>query len=172
MKIRCIFAVARKLNMQANYFRINKKEYCHITDDKIFIINSKEVTRVPLEHDVSEAWGIESILNYLVFAFLFGYTGISVSHYGADFFKEPINYGGILILLISFVRVKNGFLSSRTPCISRNKIRSVYFKTPWYSFTQLIVYFEGPEGKVLRRIIPVLYKQEALPVLKESGLLK
>ena len=156
--------------MQANYFRINKKEYCHITEDKIFIINSKEVKRIPLEHDVSEAWGITSILNYLVFGFLFVYISISVSYYGADFFKEPINYGGLLLLLISFVRVKNGFLTSSTPCISRRKIKSVYFKTPWYSFPRLVIYFEGPEGKMLRRIIPILNKQEALQVLKEAGL--
>lgn len=158
--------------MQTNYFRINKREYCHITEDKLFIINSKEVKRIPLEHDVSEAWGIVSILNYLVFALLFGYISISVSHYGADFFMEPINYGGILLLLISFVRVKNGFLTSSTPCISRNKIKSVYFKTPWYSFPRVVIYFEGTEGKVLRRIIPVLNKQEALNVLKETGLIK
>lgn len=158
--------------MQTNCFKVNKKEYCHITEDKIFIINSKEVTRIPLEHDLSEAWGIASVLNYLVFAFLFAYIGFSVSYYGAAFFNEPVNYGGLLLLLLSFVRVKNGFLSSRTPCISRNKIKSVYFKTPWYSFPQLVIYFEGPEEKMLRRIIPVLNKQEALAVLKETDLLK
>ncbi len=158
--------------MQVNYFRINKKEYCHITEDKLFIINSKEVKRIPLEHDLSEAWGIVSVLNYLVFAFLFAYISISASNYGVDFFKEPINYGGILLLLLSFIRIKNGFLSSNTPCISRNKIKNVYFKTPWYSFPQLVIYFEGPEGKLLRRIIPILNKQEALLVLTDAGLLK
>lgn len=158
--------------MQTNYFRINKKEYCHITEDKLFIINSKEVKRIPLEHDVSEAWGIVSILNYLIFVFLFAYVSIAASHYGTVFFMEPINYGGVLLLLLSFIRVKNGFLTSSTPCISRNKIKSVYFKTPWYSFPRVVVYFEGPEGKVLRRIIPVLNKQEAMNVLKETGLIK
>jgi hypothetical protein len=36
----------------------------------------------------------------------------------------------------------------------------------------LVIYFEGPEGKVVRKIIPVLYKKEALPILQEVGLLK
>ncbi len=157
--------------MQTNYFRINKKEYCHITDHIIFIINSKEVTRIPLEHELGEQWGIASVLNYLFFAFLFLYNVISVSHYGVEFFKQPINYGALFLLFISFIRLKEGFLSSSTPTVSRNKIRSVYFKTPKFSFPRLVIYFEGPEGKVLRKIIPVLYKQEALPVLQDSGLI-
>ena len=74
--------------MQTNYFRVNKKEYCHITDDVIFINNSKEVTRIPIAFDLGEEWGIASILNYLVFAFLFIYTSVSLSYYGIFFFKR------------------------------------------------------------------------------------
>jgi hypothetical protein len=74
-------------------------------------------------------------------------------------------------LFLSFKRIQDGFNSSRTPTISRNKIKSVYFKTPKFSYPRLVIYFEGPEGKILKRTISVLYKQEALPVLKETGLL-
>jgi len=158
--------------MQTKYFRVNKKEYCHITEDTIFIINSKEVIRVPLEHELGEGWGIMSVLNYLLFAFLFVYTALSMNYYGFDFFLNPINYGALILLLMSFRRVKEGFLSSRTPTIQRKKIKSVYFKTPTFSFPRVIIYFEGPERKVLRKIIPVLYKQEALPGLKETRLLQ
>ncbi len=157
--------------MQTKYFRINKKEYCHITDDIIFIINSKKVTRVPKEHDLGEEWGIVSVFNYLLFTFLFVYTAMAVIFYGLYFFKQPINYGALFLLFISFIRVKDGFLSSRTPTITRNKIKSVYFKAPLFSFPRLVIYFEGPEGKVLRKSIPILYKKEALPVLQEAGLI-
>lgn len=157
--------------MQTKYFRVNKKEYCHITDDLVFIINSKEVTRVPLEFELGEGWGITSTLNYILFTFLFVYTAGSVSYYGAEFFKHIINYGALFLLFLSFVRVKEGFLSSRTPTIRRDKIRTVHFKTPKFSYPRLLIYFEGPEGKVLRKIIPVLYKKEALPVLQETGLM-
>jgi hypothetical protein len=157
--------------MKTKYFRINKKEYCHITDDTIFIINSKDIVRIPLEHDLGEEWGIVSVLNYLLFTLLFVYTGIAVSYYGLYFFKHPINYGALFLLFISFIRIKNGFLSSRTPTIIRNKIKSIHFKTPIFSFPRIVIYFEGPEGKVLRKIIPILYKKEAIPVLKETGLL-
>jgi len=157
--------------MQTKYFRISKKEYCHITDDMVFIINTKEVIRVPLEHELGEGWGILSVLNYIVFAFLFIYTAISMNYYGFDFFVHPLNYGAIILLLMSFTRVKEGFLSSKTPTIQRNKIKSVHFKTPKFSFPRVVIYFEGPEGKVLRKIIPVLYKKEALSVLQETGLL-
>ena len=174
-EIQCIFAPDRKnkiIKMQTNYFRINKKEYCHITDDTVFIIDSKEVTRVPLEFELGEEWGIMSVVNYIAFTFLFLYVAISLTHYGINFFKHPFNYGALFLLYISFTRIKNGFLSSRTPTITRSKIKSVYFKTPKFSFPRLIIYFKGPEGKVLRKIIPVLYKKEALPVLHETGLLK
>jgi hypothetical protein len=157
--------------MQTKYFRINKKEYCHITDDTIFIINSKEVARIPAEFELGEGWGIASVLNYILFAFLFVYTAASASYYGLQFFKNPINYGAIFLLLISFIRIKNGVMSSRTPTIPRNKIKSVYFKTPRFSYPRLVIYFNGPEGKVLRKTIPILYKQEALPILKETGVL-
>jgi hypothetical protein len=157
--------------MQTRYFRINKKEYCHITDDTIFIINTKQPTRIPLEHELGEGWGIASILNYIFFAFIFVYTAISVSYYGIHFFKHPLNYGALFLLFISFVRVKNGFISSKTPTIKREKIRSVYFKTPRFSFPRVVIYFDGPEGKVLRKSIPVLYKKEALSVLEETGLM-
>lgn len=160
-----------KLSMQTKYFRINKKEYCHITDDALFIINSKEVTRIPLEFELGEGWGIVSVLNYILFAFLFVYTAVCTSYYGINFFKEPINYGALFLLFLSFVKIKNGFVSSRTPTIPRRKIKSAYFKTPRFSYPRLIIYFMGPEGKVLRKIIPVMYKQEALPILKETGVI-
>lgn len=158
--------------MQTKNFRINKKEYCHITDDVVFIVNSKEVTRIPLEHELGEGWGIVSVLNYLVFAFLFVYTAVSINYYGFEYFLHPINYGALILLLISFTRVKEGFLSSSTPTIQRKKIKSVHLKTPRFSYPRVVIYFEGPEGKVLRKIIPILYKKEALPVLKETGLLQ
>ena len=157
--------------MQTTHFRINKKEHCHINDDVIFIINSKDVARIPLEHELSEAWGIMSIINYIVFLFLFGYVSISLNMHGAGFFKQPFNYGALFLMILSFMRIQQGLVSSKTPTIYRNKIKSVYFKTPFYSYPRLVIYFEGPEGKVLRRTFPILYKQEALPVLKEAGLM-
>ncbi len=156
--------------MQTTYFRINKKEYCHITDDVIFIINSKTVTRVPLENELSEAWGIVSVLNYLLFVFLLVYTAVLVTHSGTNFFLEPLNYGALFLLFLSFVRVKNGFLSSNTPTIQRSQIRSVYLNTPKFSFPRLEIYFNSPEGKVLRKIIPIYNRKEAELVLKENGI--
>jgi hypothetical protein len=157
--------------MQTTHFRINEKEHCHINEDVIFIINGKEVTRVPLEHELSEAWGIASILNYILFVLLFGYVSVSINMHGADFFRNPFNYGALFLMILSFMRIQQGLVSSKTPTIYRSKIRSVYFKTPFYSYPRLVIYFEGPEGKVLRRTFPILYKQEALPVLKETGLI-
>ena len=127
--------------------------------------------RVPLEFELGEGWGIASIFNYLLFAFLFVYCSVCISYYDIDFFKEAINYGALFLLFLSFIRIKNAFLSSRTPTITRNKIKSVYFKTPRFSYPRVVIYFTGPEGKVLRKTIPVLYKKEALAVLKETGLL-
>jgi hypothetical protein len=158
--------------MQTHFFRINKREYCHISDDAVFIINSKEVSRVPLEHELGEGWGVISIFNYLIFGFLFVYTALSITQYQFDFFVHPVNYGAIILLLIFFSRVKAGFQSSRTPMIPRNKIKNVHFKTPKFSYPRLIIYFDGPEGKVVQKIIPVLYKQEAIPVIRESGLME
>jgi hypothetical protein len=159
------------LNMQTTYFRINKKEYCHINDEYIFIVNTKDPTRIPLAFELGEGWGIMSVLNYIVFAFLFIYTAMAITFYGFEFFIHPINYGALILLLVSFVRVKEGFLSSRTPMIERKKIKNVLFKSPKFSFPRVVIYFEGPEGKTLRRIIPVLYKKEALPVLESTGLI-
>ena len=158
--------------MQTKYFRVSKKEYFHITDDVIFIFNSKEPTRIPLEYDLGEHWGIVSVFNYIVFLLLLGYTLMNINIYGFNFLMNSINYGALFLLFLSFVRIKNGFITSRTPTITRSKIRSVYFKTPKFSYPRLVIYFDGPEGKVLRRTFSVLYKQEALPVLKEAGLLK
>jgi hypothetical protein len=154
------------------FFRINKKEYCHISDEAVFIINSKVVSRVPLEHELDEGWGVISIFNYLIFAFLFVYTALSITYYGFSFFIYPLNYGALILLLIFFSRVKSGFQSSRTPMIPRSKIKNVHFKTPKFSYPRLVIYFDGPEGKVVRKIIPVLYKQEAIPVIRESGLME
>jgi hypothetical protein len=155
--------------MQTTYFRVNKKEYCHINDDVLFLFNSKQPTRIPLEHDLGHGWGVISVLNYLLFTFLLIYTLFSVSYYGASFFKEPINYGGLLLLFLSLIRVKNGLHGSVTPTIKRNKIKSAYFKRPKFSYPRLVIYFEGPEGKVLRRTISILYPKEAEPVLKAAG---
>lgn len=157
--------------MQTNYFRVNKKEYCHITDEEIFIVNTKTPTRIPLEHELGEGWGIMSVLNYIVFFFLFVYTAFSATYYGMDFIKQPWNYAAIFLLYLSFKRVQDGFHGSKTPTIQRKKIKNLLFKTPRFSYPRVVIYFEGPEGKVLKRTIPVLYKQEALPVLKETGLL-
>jgi hypothetical protein len=158
--------------MEKTYFRINKKEYCHINDEYIYIVNTDKPTRVPLAHELGEGWGIGSILNIITFVFLFVYVAMSVSYYGAAFLKEPLNYGAILLLIIFAVRIKEGFLSSRTPMIERRNIRNVILKSPRFSYPRLLIYFVGPEGKVLRRRIPILYKQEALPVLRAAGLLK
>ncbi len=158
--------------MQTRFFRINKKEYCHISDEAVFVINSKEVSRVPLEHELDESWGVISIFNYLIFGFLFIYVAMSITYYQFDFFIHPLNYGAIFLLLIVFRRVKEGFLSSRTPMIPRRRIKNVHFKTPKFSFPRLVIYFDGPGGKVVRKIIPVLYKQEAIPVIRETGLME
>lgn len=158
--------------MQTKYFRVNKNEYCHITDDTIFIISSKDVKYIPPEHTLGEGWGIISVLNYILFVLLLIYVGAAVSNSGLSFFKQPLNYGAIFLLFISLKRIQDGFLSSKTPTIYRNKIQSVYFKTPTFSYPRLVIYFKGPEGKVLRRTIPVLYKKEALPVLQEAQLIK
>ncbi|MGZ4056853.1 MAG: hypothetical protein ACXVPU_12410 [Bacteroidia bacterium] len=154
------------------YFRVSDKEYCHITDDAVFIFNSKVPTRIPLEEELSNAWGISSILNYIVFVFLLLYTSMSLNSYGMNFFIRPINYGGILLLFLSLVRIKKGFQTSSTPTILRSKIRSVYLKSPKFSFPRLVIYFDGPEGKILSRTIRIMYKKEAIPVLEETGLLK
>lgn len=156
--------------MQTKYFRVNKNEYCHITDDAIFIISSKDVKHIPPEHELGEGWGIVSVLNYILFALLFFYVAASVTNSGVYFFKQSLNYGALFLLFLSFKRIKDGFISSKTPTINRSKIRSVYFKAPTFSYPRLVIYFDGPEGKVLRRTIPVLYKQEALPVLEEMKL--
>jgi hypothetical protein len=96
----------------------------------------------------------------------------SVSYYNVGFFTEPINYGGLLLLFLSFIRIKEGFISSDTPTIPRNKIKSVYLKSPMFSYPRVVIYFDGPEGKVLRRNISVKYKKEAEQILAEEGLLK
>jgi hypothetical protein len=157
--------------MQTKYFRVNKEEYCHITNDTIFIVNSKVPVRVPLEHELGEGWGVFSVLNYITFFFLFVYTAFSATYYGLDFIKNPLNYAALFLLFLSFKRIQDGFYGSRTPTIQRSKVKNVIFKTPRFSYPRIVIYFEGPEGKVLRKTIRVLYKQEALPVLKETGLI-
>jgi len=157
--------------LETKYFRINKKEYCHITDEVIFVVNTKTPTRIPLEHELGEGWGVMSILNYIWFTFLFVFVGASATYYGVDFFKQWINYGALILLYISFRRVVDGFNTSRTPTIYRNKIKSVYLKSPKFSFPRLVIYFEGPEGKVLCKTISILYKKEAEPVLEETSLI-
>lgn len=153
------------------YFRTTTGEYCHISDDTVFIFNTKEPTRIPLEHEVSDAWGIKSVLNYIFFAFILFYTMFSLSYYGVSFFKHILNYGALLLLVLSFMQIKEAFVSSSTPTIQRSKIKNVHFKTPMFSYPRVLIYFEGPEGKVLRRSISVKYKQEGLQILKESGLM-
>jgi hypothetical protein len=156
--------------MQTKHFRINKKEYCHITDNTIFIISSKEAERVPPAHELSEAWGIASVFNYIVFVMLFVYVSAAVMGWGARFFENPVNYGALFLLFVSFKRIVDGFVTSKTPNIDRKKITAVYLKSPKFSYPRLEIYFEGPEGKILRRTIPILYKKEAMPVLEEVGL--
>jgi hypothetical protein len=164
----CTFA---RMEIQSTYFRVNKKEYCHITDKEIFIFGSKTPTHIPEEHTLSEAWGILSVLNYLFFVFLFAYTAISITSQEVNFFKNVYNYGVLTLLFLSFIRVQKGFITSKTPTIPLNKIKSVYFKTPTFSFPRVVIYFEGPEGKTLQRTIPILYKQEALAVIQDSKLM-
>ena len=152
------------------YFRTTTGEYCHIDDETVYIFNTKEPTRIPLEHEVSDAWGIKSVLNYIFFVMILMYTMFSVSHYGTRFFIQPLNYGALLLLFLSLIKIKEGFISSSTPSIQRSKIKAVHFKTPMFSYPRVLIYFEGPEGKILRRSISVKYKQEGLAVLKETGL--
>ena len=158
--------------MQTKHFRTTTGEYCHISKDTVFIFNTKEPSRIPLEHELSNAWSVKSILNYIFFMLLLFYTLFSVSYYNVGFFMEPINYGGLLLLFLSFVRIKEGFISSNTPMIPRNKIKSVYLKSPMFSYPRVVIYFDGPEGKVLRRNISIKYKKEAEQLLSEEGLLK
>lgn len=153
------------------YFRTTTGEYCHIDDDTVYIFNTKEPTRIPLEHEVSDAWGIKSVLNYIFFALILFYTMFSMSYYGSAFFKHILNYGALLLLVLSFIQIKEAFVSSSTPTIQRNKIKTVHFKTPIFSYPRVLIYFEGPEGKILRRSISVKYKQEGIQILKESGLM-
>lgn len=155
------------MDIQSRYFRASPKEYCHITDKEIFIFSSKTPNHIPAEHELSEAWGIISILNYLFFIFIFAYTTISITSQEINFFKNIYNYGVLILLALSFMRIQKGFITSKTPTIPLKKIKLTYFKIPLFSYPRLVVYFEGPEGKTLRRIIPVLYKQEALPILEE-----
>jgi hypothetical protein len=153
------------------YFRTTTGEFCHIDDETVYIFNTKEPTRIPLEHEVSDAWGIKSVLNYIFFVMILMYTMFSVSYYGINFFKQLLNYGALLLLFMSFVKIKEGFISSTTPTIQRSKIKTVHFKTPMFSYPRVVIYFEGPEGKVLRRSISVKYKQEGQQILKDSGLM-
>lgn len=169
-KIQCTF-VTTISQMDTKYFRVNNSEYCHITDDTIFITSGKDPKRIPLEYTLSEAWGIVSILNYFLFTALLIYISSTVTNLGMNFFKKPISYGTLFVLFYSFVRIKNGFITSKTATISRNKIKATYFKTPRFSYPQLVIYFEGPAGKVLKRTIPALYTKEAMPVLTETGLI-
>lgn len=157
--------------MEKSYFRINKKEYCHINDEFIFIVNTKEPTRIPTAHELGEGWGIKSTLNYIIFFLLFLFTAMSITAYGTAFFIHPVNYGALLLLFYFLAKIRLGFVSSRTPTIDRKLIHSVEVKTPWYSFPRVVVEFDGPEGKVLKRVIRILYPKEAIPVLKAHGLI-
>lgn len=157
--------------LPTKHFRTTTKEFCHVSDEMVFIFNSKEPTRIPLEHELGNAWAVKSIVNYIFFAFMLMYMLFSVSYYGGGFFKEPFNYGALLLLFLSFTKIKEASLSSNTPTIPRSKIKSVYLKTPRFSYPRVVIYFEGPEGKVLRRSISVKYKQEAEQVLLETGLM-
>lgn len=157
--------------METHFFRINKKEYCHISKEQVFIISGTEVKRIPEEHELGDAWSVSSILNYIFFLFMLVYVGFTVTVYGELFFSHIYNYGVLLLLLMSFVRVKSGFETSSTATISRHRIKTVHLKTPMFSFPRLDIYFNGHEGKVLKKTIPVLYTQEAIPVLKSTGLM-
>jgi hypothetical protein len=154
------------------YFRTTTKEYCHISDDTVFIFNSKEPTRIPLEHELGDAWSVKAILNYIAFGLILLYIMFAVSYYGGNFFIYYYNYPAIFLLFLTFIRMRNLMVGSTTPTIQRNKITNALLKKPWFSFARLVIYFHGPEGKVLRRVISVKYPKEAMPVLIESGLLK
>ena len=56
--------------MQTKYFRTTTGEYCHISNDTVFIFNTKEPSRIPLEHELSNAWSVKSIMNYILFVLL------------------------------------------------------------------------------------------------------
>jgi len=157
--------------IQTSFFRINKKEYCHITDEHIFIFNSKEPTRIPVEHNLSEGWGIASVLNYIFFVFIFIYNALSIIYYGAAYFSNPINYAALFLLYLSMKRIMDGLNSSRTPTIQRKDIKSLRIVSPKFSYPRVVIYFQGPEGKVLKRVIPILYKKEAVPVLEKNNLI-
>lgn len=158
--------------MQTNCFRVNKNEYCHITDDLIFINSGKDDKRIPPPHELSEAWGIASVFNYIFFVFLLGFIGIETTIRGNSFFMNPINYGAVFLLFMSLRRIQQGLVTSKTSTIGRNKIKSVSIKTPMFSFPRVEIYFDGPEGKVLRRSIPILYKKEAHAAMEAAGLVK
>lgn len=155
--------------MERSYFRVNRKEYCHINDEFIFIVNTKEPTRIPSAFELGEGWGIVSVLNYIIFTLLFVYTALTISAYGMEFFLHPVNYGALLLVFYFMARIREGFVSSRTPTIDRKLIRRTEVKTPKYSFPRFVVYFDGPEGKLLKRVIRIYHPKEALPVLKEKG---
>ncbi|MFL5765275.1 MAG: hypothetical protein ACJ77K_15130 [Bacteroidia bacterium] len=154
------------------YFRTTTKEYCHISDDAVFIFNSKEPTRIPLEHELGDAWSVKAVINYIWFGLITLYLMFAATYYGNRFFTVWDNYPAILLLFWTFIRMRNFMVGSTTPTIQRSKITNVLFKKPAFSFAKLVIYFEGPEGKILRRIISVKYPKEAMPVLIESGLMK
>lgn len=158
--------------MNTRHFRTTTKEYCHINNDVVFIFNTKEPTRIPLEHELGNAWAVKSILNYIFFGIMLLYNMVSISFYGLNYFTNYWNFGALLLWYISFMKIREAVVSSNTPTIPRNKIKSVHLKTPMFSFPRVVIYFEGPEGKVLRRSISVKYKQEAIQVLKETGLME
>ncbi len=156
--------------MQTNYFRINKKEYCHFTEDYIFITNTKTPTFIPEEHDLGESYSISSILNYIFFAFIMAYCFFAIAYYGKQFFAEPLNYAAIFLLILSMRRVQQGFNASKSPSINRSKLKNILFKTPKFSFPRLEIYFVGPNNKTLKRTISVLYKKEALNILEKENI--
>jgi hypothetical protein len=158
--------------MKTTYFKATSKEYCHVNDEFIFIFNSKEPTRIPLEFDLSETWGIASMINYIVFGLLLLYTGFSVLYYKINYFKYPVNYGALFLLFLTLKRINDGMHASKTPTIRRSSIKSASIQTPWFSFPRLVVYFDGPEGKVLKRSISIYRKKEAIQVLTEAGVIK
>src|ERR1043166_1443074 len=149
------------------FFRTTTKEYCHISEDTVFIFNSAQPTRIPLEHEFGDAWSIKAVMNFIGLGLITLYLMFAAGYYGNNFFKVIDNYPAILIFFLLFIRMKNFMVGSTTPTIQRNKITNVIFKKPVFSFARILIYFEGPEGKILRRAISVKYPKEAMPVLIE-----
>jgi hypothetical protein len=158
--------------MQTEYFKVTKEEYCHISDEAIFLTGDEIINHMPKPHDLGEGWGVKSIVNYLLVFLLGMYILLSVGLYGLAFFIAPVSYGAMFLFVLLAYKAKDRFNKSMSPYIYRNTIKSAEIKSQLFAAPSLEIYFDGPEGKVLRRNFPILYKNNALKVLENSGILK